>query len=181
MVSFEDRQFLLQVARRTLTTYLRAGQWPVLQTDKPGLLEPRAVFVTLRMRATGEVRGCRGETQARHPLIEAVAQMTIASAIDDPRFLPVKVKDIPVLHIEINALTPLVPIQPHEIEVGRHGLMIVKDNDAGLLLPEVAVRYGWDAATFLRAVCRKAGLKEGDWMAEDANLFGFEAEVWGEE
>jgi len=30
-------------------------------------------------------------------------------------------------------------------------------------------------------VCRKAGLAEDAWKAEDSQLLGFEAEVWGEE
>ena len=180
MISPADRQFLLEIARKTLSEYLAYGTMPDLQTEHPALLEARAVFVTLRDRISGELRGCRGETQARQPLIEAVARMTIASALDDPRFPPVYVEELPQLHIEINALTPLAPILPEEITIGQHGLMIVKGYYAGLLLPEVAVRYGWDVETFLRAVCHKAGLPESAWTAKTAKLFGFETEVWEE-
>ncbi len=187
MIALADKRFLLVLARQTLTLYLQTGSLPDLKTENASLLEPRATFVTLRVRPLGpstepgDLRGCRGETQARRPLIESVALMTIASATDDPRFPPVQPAEIPNLHIEINALTPLAPIAVPDIEIGRHGLLITKGHYAGLLLPEVAVRYQWDVESFLRAVCRKAGLHENAWKAEDARLFGFEAEVWGEE
>ncbi|NUM47881.1 MAG: AmmeMemoRadiSam system protein A [Anaerolineales bacterium] len=181
MIGESDRQFLLNLARQTLTLYLGSGEMPVLSTDRAGLREPRAVFVTLRVRATGDLRGCRGETQARRPLIESVAWMTVASATDDPRFPHVHAEEVPGLHFEINALTPLTPLQPEAVEIGRHGLMIVRGGYAGLLLPEVATRYAWDAETFLKAVCKKAGLKENAWQTPDTKLFGFEAEVWGED
>lgn len=181
MITETDRQFLLTLARQTLMTYLGTRKMPDVRTDNPALLEPRAVFVTLRVRANGDLRGCRGETQARYPLIESVALMSIASATDDPRFPHVRVEEVPDLHIEINALTPLSPIRPEAVEIGRHGLMIARGGYAGLLLPDVATRYAWDAETFLKAVCRKAGLRENAWKAQDTKLYGFEAEVWGED
>jgi len=181
MLSLVDRYTLLNIARQTLKQYLSKDILPDLHTESAELLEPRASFVTLRVRETGELRGCRGETHARRPLIESVAYMAVASATDDPRFPSVQAEEVPHLHIEINALTPLASIQPQEIEIGRHGLMIVKGAYAGLLLPEVATRYQWDAETFLRAICRKAGLPENAWKASETRLFGFEAEAWGEE
>lgn len=180
MITRTDRQFLLSLARKTLTTYLGTGKMPDLRTENAALLEPRAVFVTLRVRETGDLRGCRGETQARRPLIEAVAWMSVATATDDPRFPAVDVEEVPGLHIEINVLTPLEPIRPEAVEIGRHGLMIARGGYAGLLLPEVATRYNWDAETFLKAVCHKAGLRENAWKAPDAKIFGFETEVWEE-
>ncbi|RME52639.1 MAG: AmmeMemoRadiSam system protein A [Caldilineae bacterium] len=172
---------MLQVARQSLMEFLSTGRLPTWKTDNPVLLQPRAVFVTLRNRHTGELRGCRGESVARRPLIEAVAYMSLASALDDPRFPPVTLEEAPELSFEINMLTPLRPIRPEEVEVGRHGLMIVKGYRRGLLLPEVPVHYGWDRETFLAALCRKAGLPDHAWRAPDAQLFGFESQAWSDE
>ena len=72
-------------------------------------------------------------------------------------------------------------LQPEEVVVGRHGLMIKRDDGTGLLLPDVAVRYGWDREEFLRGVCSKAGLPETAWRGDDAELYAFETESWGEE
>jgi AmmeMemoRadiSam system protein A len=177
----EDKRKLLQLARDTLVQYLGEGRLPEFVTDSATLLEPCATFVTLRRRGSGELRGCRGECQARQPLVEAVMNMAIAAATDDSRFPPVTLDEVPDLEIEISALTPLRPIRAEEVEVGRHGVMIIKGFSSGLLLPEVPVRYGWDHGEFLGWVCRKAGLPEDAWQAEDSQLLGFEAEVWGEE
>jgi AmmeMemoRadiSam system protein B/AmmeMemoRadiSam system protein A len=180
-LSAEDKQVLLHVARQTLNDYLGKGKLPEFQTNSPTLLQPRATFVTLRTRATGDLRGCRGEILARQPLIDSVQNMAIASATDDPRFMPVTMDDVPGLHIEISALTPMKPIKPEEVVVGRHGLLIVKGHNSGLLLPQVPVEQGWDREEFLRGLCHKAWLPENAWKAKDTQLYSFEAEVWGEE
>ncbi len=180
-ISHEGRLFLLRAARRTLDCYLGEGRLPQIETDIPELLESRATFVTLRERETGELRGCRGEVVAREPLVESVIHMTVASATDDPRFPAVTIDEVPYLGIEVSALTPFSRIRPEDIEVGRHGLMIVMGNNSGLLLPQVPETYGWDREEFLEALCMKAGLPRGTWSDERSELYSFEAEVWGEE
>ena len=180
-LSSAEKDLLLQIARRTLEEYLRSGEQLYFHYDAPALSQARAVFVTLWRRDTGELRGCRGVSVARRPLAQEVSAMAIASAIDDPRFLPVRLEELPKLRIDINALTPLVQILPEDVEVGRHGLMIVRGRQAGLLLPEVPVRYGWDRQQFLEATCQKAGMHRDAWREDGVVLYGFESEEWGEE
>ena len=180
-ISAQDKETLLRLARQTLNDYLGTGKTPEIETPSPGLLAPRATFVTLRVRETGELRGCRGEILARQPLVESVTNMAIASATDDPRFHPVTIDEVPELHIEISALTPMRPIKPEDVVVGKHGLMIVKGHNSGLLLPQVPVEQGWNKEEYLRGLCHKAWLRDNDWKAKDAQLYAFEAEVWGEE
>ncbi len=177
----EDKQQLLYLARETLNEYLTTGKKPTPHVTSPALLQPRATFVTLRRRDTGELRGCRGEILAREPLVESVQNMAIASATDDPRFPHVVAGEVADLHIEISALTPMKPIKPEEVVVGRHGLMITKGFNSGLLLPQVPIEQGWDRSEYLRGLCYKAWLPENAWKARDTQLYGFEAEVWGEE
>ncbi|MDA2926368.1 AmmeMemoRadiSam system protein A [Acidobacteria bacterium AH-259-G07] len=177
----EDKETLLRLARQTLNDYLGEGKLPQSQTDLEGLLQPHATFSTLRRRDSGELRGCRGERLALRPLVESVANMVVAAATDDQRFPPVRIDEVPDLRIEISVLTPMKPMQPEEVVVGRHGLMITKGHNSGLLLPQVPRTYGWDREEFLRGLCRKAGLSENAWEAGDVQLYGFETEVWGEE
>ena len=54
----------------------------------------------------------------------------------------------------------------------RHG------NRAGLLLPQVAERYGWNRMTFLEQTCRKAGLPESSWEDPKTEIFVFSAEIF---
>jgi AmmeMemoRadiSam system protein A len=177
----EHKLMLLRLARQTLTDYLGNGTLPDLGTDSAALREPRATFVTLRTRDTGELRGCRGEVTARQPLIESVAHTAISSATEDPRFVPVTADEIPSLHIEISALTPMTPILPEEVVIGQHGLMIQKGPYAGLLLPQVPSSYGWSREEYLEALCHKAGMPSSAWREPGVELLAFEAEVWEEE
>jgi AmmeMemoRadiSam system protein A len=158
-----------------------SGELPEPETTSPALRELRATFVTLRRRADGELRGCRGQRTAVQPLVESVIQMSVASAVDDPRFVPVTRAEVPDLHIEISALTPPAPIHPAQVVVGRHGLIVSAGRAAGLLLPQVPQEYGWSREQFLRAVCEKAGLPPEAWRVTGVRLEGFEAEVWEEE
>jgi len=107
--------------------------------------------------------------------------MALAAAFDDPRFPPLKPDEFKNVAIEISILSPLKKVKdPNEIEVGIHGLYIIKGFHSGLLLPQVAMEYGWDRLTFLQETCHKAGLQRGAWKEQDANVYIFSAEVIGE-
>lgn len=175
-----EKAELLRAARQALLEHLRGGEPSVPATRAAALRRFRSTFVTLRRRDTGELRGCRGDCSARHTLVESVMRMAIASGTDDARFPPVTPEEAPSLTIEISALGEFFPIRVEAIEIGRHGLMIVKGRRLGLLLPQVPVAYGWGPEEYLRALCGKAGLPDGAWTDPTVRLFGFETECWSE-
>ena len=179
-LSAEFRLKLLRVARQSLIFFLENGMQMQFSTKIHELLEKRAVFVTLRNKSSGELRGCTGQSNPCYPLIEAVAKTVISSAVDDKRFPSLKIDELSDLFIEINVLSPLEPSKPENVKLGKHGLMINKGSKGALFLPEVAVSNGWDLHTFLYELCRKAGLPEGSWHDLEAELYVFESEAWGE-
>ena len=176
----QDKKELLKVSRQTLNDYLADFIEPHYETTSENLLKHLACFVTLTNKSTNELRGCRGETSANRPLIKSVIKMTISSAVDDPRFLPLVLQDVPDIKIEINVLSELEPITVENVEVGKHGLLIKKSFTAGLLLPQVPVHYGWDKTTYLQQLCKKAGLPKDEWQSPDIKLYGFETIEWSE-
>jgi len=178
--SAESRHRLLQVARKSLDNFLENGQRTKFVTETPELLEKRAVFVTLKELYSGDLRGCIGQTEACYPLIDAIAKTAISSAVDDSRFRPVILEELPYLLIGINVLSPMRTIKPEDVKVGKHGLLINKGSYRGLFLPEVAVSQGWDHSTFLDELCLKADLPKGSWQDEEAKLLAFESEAWKE-
>ena len=90
--------------------------------------------------------------------------MAEAAARRDNRFSPVEEHELEDILIEISALTPLRPIKDvSEIEVGRHGIYIVKGFQRGVLLPQVAVEHHMTRDEFLDNTCLKAGLAQGCW------------------
>lgn len=172
-----ERKELLQIARRAATTWLREGRIPDESPASDKLNAPGAAFVTLTQK--GQLRGCIGYTEARAPLYRTVQECAVASATEDPRFLPVGPDEIGSLRIEISVLTPLLPIRPDAVDVGVHGLMVRRGGRRGLLLPQVPAEYGWDRETFLAQVCIKAGLPLDAWRT-GAELYSFTAEVFAE-
>ncbi len=174
----EDRIALLRIARRTIEEYVRNGKVPRDAEAQGALAAPGAAFVTLTR--AGRLRGCIGYTEAVAPLYRVVQECAVAAATEDPRFPPVAPAELPSLHLEISVLTPMVPIRPEEVVVGKHGLMVTKGRARGLLLPQVPLEQGWDRETFLDQTCLKAGLSPSAWR-HGTTLRGFTAEVFGEE
>jgi AmmeMemoRadiSam system protein A len=177
MLTAAEKEALLQVAREAIEAAVRQQAYAPPPPDSPRLQEPRGAFVTLKVE--GNLRGCIGLTESPTPLVETVARMARAAALEDPRFTPVGPDELEAIDVEISALTPMTPLRsPEDIEVGRHGLMIRHAGRSGLLLPQVPVEWGWDREDFLVHVCRKAGLPDDAWRS--AELLTFEAEVFGE-
>ena len=178
-LSPQEREKLLALARRTIAQFLESGTVPAVEVTEPGLLQERGAFVTLKEH--GQLRGCIGYLTAEGPLYLTVQRAAIAAATSDPRFPPVTLEELADIKIEISVLSPIEPIEDvNQIEVGRHGLIIVKGRNQGVLLPQVATEEGWDREEFLRAVCRKAGLPEDAWK-KGAKLYVFTAEVFEEQ
>jgi AmmeMemoRadiSam system protein A len=174
----QGRALLLKLARESITAWLEGRPLPSAQPTEPALLEHRGAFVTLKI--DHRLRGCIGHVVGVSPLWLAVRDNAVAAAFRDPRFEPLTRDELPVIHIEISALTPMMPGSGDDIVVGRDGILIERGASRGLLLPQVAVEYGWDAQTFLDATCRKAGLGGGSWRDPDTHISTFSAEVFGE-
>ena len=173
--SLEERRILLGVAHQSIVSAFNAGTPEA--AFSPHLSDPRGVFTTLYL--DGDLRGCVGYAMAIAPLCRAVFETARAAAFEDSRFLPVTEEEAPRLEVSLSVLSRLFPIQPEEVEVGRHGLVIGLGVRRGLLLPQVPVEYDWDRETFLEQTCRKAGLSIDAWR-KGATLEAFTAEVFGD-
>jgi len=181
MLSAQDKLQLLGIARGSLVSQLSGqdGKRYDIGEVSDALNEKRGAFVTLTRE--GRLRGCIGTFRSSAPLCKVVADMAVSAAIHDPRFRPVTEGELGKIQIEISALTPLRRIGDiAEIEVGTHGLYITRGHYSGVLLPQVAVEYGWNVQEFLENTCLKAGLPPNSWR-EGASIEVFSAEVFSEE
>jgi AmmeMemoRadiSam system protein A len=175
-LSSAERAELLQIARETLDTYVRDKKIYQPESDNPKFLGPKGAFVTLKKK--GVLRGCIGFIEPVLPLHQTVAQATIYAASKDARFSPVSSSELEEIDIEISVLTPPRKIDdPREVKVGKHGLIIAKGNQRGLLLPQIPVENRWSRLTFLQRTCQKAGLPKDAWKTE-AEIYTFEAIVF---
>jgi hypothetical protein len=174
----EEEKELLSIARASITDFVRDGKVPNFEEGYTKLKENGAVFVTIT--EGGQLRGCIGTTAPVQPLYLATRDAAISAAVRDPRFPPLTDDELGKMHIEISVLLNFKRVfDIREITVGRHGLIIKKGNNSGLLLPQVATDYRWDRTIFLEQTCKKAGLDKSCWK-EGAEIYTFEAEVFGE-
>ncbi len=175
----DEKNTLLRIARDAIEAKVSGARAPAEAIESSALKSDSGAFVTLHR--FGDLRGCIGTFASPEPLYITVRDMAVAAAAKDPRFIPVRPNELKEIEIEISVLSPLREIKdPKEIEVGRHGLYIVKGRQRGVLLPQVAIEQGYDRLKFLDATCLKAGLAPGNWKADDATIFVFETEIFKE-
>lgn len=173
----EDRSRLISLARAAVAAEVTGGAL-TLRDPMDGLLaEPRGCFVTLTNR--GRLRGCIGTFHPRGPLGEMVLEMGRAAA-RDPRFVysPITPRELPQLSVEVSVLSPLEETKdPRGLQLGTHGIYIIRGGRAGCFLPEVATDMGWTVQQFLDECCAgKAGLPPGAWKMEGTKVFLFTSE-----
>ena len=178
MLTEDQKHRLLKIARASIEGLFSGHR--ELPGAGDGLPEASGVFVTIKNR--GELRGCLGTLQLRAPLEEEVARCARDSATEDPRFPPLAAAELPDTSLEISVLGPLELIDPAAegaIVIGQHGLVVEHGGRRGLLLPQVAVEWGWTAEQFLRQTCYKAGLPLDAWQ-HGARVYRFDAQVFGD-
>jgi AmmeMemoRadiSam system protein A len=173
-----ERRILLALARRAIIEAVVNNRLLEVPPPVGALARPSGAFVSLHRH--GRLRGCIGQIEPADSLAVTVARCAVSAAVEDPRFYPVTPEELGELEIEISILSPLQLIQPEQIEVGKHGLLVTRGRMRGLLLPQVATQYRWTRERFLEETCYKAGLERDDWKDPAARVEAFTAEVFSE-
>ena len=163
---------LLTIARESIETYLKTGKMKSFEPATAELTAPGAVFVTLTQQ--GKLRGCIGTTEPRGPLYEAVKQLAVAAAVEDGRFMPLTLVELPRTRIEISVLSPLRRVKSAaEIREHTDGVVVRRGGHSGLFLPQVWEHFA-TKEDFLDELCRqKAHLPARAWMDPDTELSVF--------
>jgi AmmeMemoRadiSam system protein A len=174
-----QKRILLDVARHSLiqAVHKRDTAEIVFSPELNALCSPGA-FVTLHRRT--RLRGCIGQIGAPQPIVPVLAHCARAAALEDPRFRPVEPHEVPEIEIELSILSALEAITIEQIEIGKHGLIVTSGARRGVLLPQVATQYRWNAARFLDETCLKAGLHHDAWREAGTRVEAFTAEVFSE-
>jgi hypothetical protein len=179
-----SRDLLLRTAAAAIEAGLtRATQSPPdPQGLPPELRRQLASFVTLTI--DGELRGCCGALEARHPLAVDVWLNAQASAFRDPRFPPLESREWNSVDLEVSVLSPLEALPAgseaellRSIEPGTDGLVIAWRGTRATFLPKV-----WEQLPsppeFLRHLKRKAGWAAGFWSS-DVEVWRYHTETFG--
>jgi len=173
-----EKLTVLEVARHVLTAAVERRECPQHFPGTEFMQRTAGAFVTLRRRR--QLRGCIGQLSSGDSLIQVIVHCAKAAALEDPRFEPVRLEELFEIEIEVSVLSPLFEIAPDLIEIGRHGLVVSRGWQRGVLLPQVAAEYRWHAERFLEETCAKAGLERDAWRYPGIRMEGFTAEVFSE-
>ncbi len=174
MLTDEEKAFLKDVVQRSISSKLAGEEAKPLVPESEKLKKPMGAFVTLTL--DGKLRGCIGNLQAEEELYKTIWDMARSAAFKDTRFSELTPEEFERMEVEISILSSITECRDKlSVEIGRHGLIIQRGPQSGLLLPQVAVEWGWDRQTFLDQTCRKAGLEPSVLSLAGTNIFWFEA------
>ncbi len=191
-LSDDDKRTLLRLARASLEASVRKGRFDPdgIQhiPSTPSLERKAGAFVTLKCTTGaagtcsgrgGELRGCIGTLEPSASVYEVVSRRAASAALDDTRFSPVTVAELPSITLEVSVLTPPRPVKSaEEIVIGRHGIILESGWNSATFLPQVAPEQGWDRETTLRHLASKARLPADGWKT--ASFKVYEAIVFAE-
>ena len=185
---YADREgeLAVRIARETIDSRLLGNTKRLFDVPK-SFEEKSGAFVTLNTYPGGELRGCIGYPQPFFALVKSIEKAAEAAATEDPRFPPMRGEELDQVTVEVSILTPprLIEVKkpkelPNHVTIGVDGLNVAQGAYRGLLLPQVAVEEGLDAADFLSQACMKAGLLADAWLDPETRVYTFQAEVFAE-
>jgi AmmeMemoRadiSam system protein A len=179
--SSDEKKMMLALARSSIGNALKKQGTSIPEALPGKLRKIRSCFVTLHAK-DGSLRGCIGNIAAFEPLCDNIIHNASNSAFQDPRFQRIKSLDeLSDIMIEISVLTPPAAIKStDDFIVGKHGIILSKDFQSSVFLPQVAPEQGWDKETTLVHLSLKAGLGPYAWKEADAEFKVFEAIVFSE-
>ncbi|MCK4860119.1 MAG: TIGR00296 family protein [Candidatus Omnitrophica bacterium] len=183
MIKPDQGKLLIKLAKESLSSYFLQKE-PDISTVKQ-FSDRQGAFVTLYKDK--QLRGCIGFPEPVFPLFEAIIKAARSAAFEDSRFPPLQKEELKHIKIEISVLTvpTLIEVEKPDdylkkIKIGKHGLIIRSTNGSGLLLPQVATAYNWNAKEFLGHLCEKAWLKQDAWKDINNQIYKFQAQIFKE-
>lgn len=149
----KDLSALVDVAEDALHAHLHGGKHRAASVV--GDIGYTGVFVT--WRKGGELRGCIGRMTLEGSITEAVRELAVSAAVEDPRFPPVTRAELPELQGEVTLLHPTEPVSDlRTLDPRVWGVEVSAGWRRGVLLPDLE---GVDTVEQqLSIVLRKAGI-----------------------
>lgn len=176
-ISQEDKEFLLNLARETITNYLKDKKVPVVDESKLSdeLLKVKGCFVTLEKN--NNLRGCIGHIIAREKLYKCIIDNAISAAVNDRRFYPLTYDEfIDGVNIEISVLSVPEPLDfdspedlLNKLQQGKDGVVLQYGRGGATYLPSVWKQIP-EKETFLSSLCQKSGNSADCWKKDGLKI-----------
>ncbi len=153
-----------KLARKTIETYFKNGKIINTPANLPEEMLDKKAGVFVSFKKGKELRGCIGTfLPAYKNMAQEIIQNTIASATEDPRFLPINKKEINDLKISIDILSEPQQVPANEInrlDPKKYGILVRSQDGlrSGLLLPDLEGVETIEEQ--LSIACQKAGINK---------------------
>jgi AmmeMemoRadiSam system protein A len=185
-LSPDEQKILLRLARQALECGVRSEKLPPL--DKSALparlWEDGATFITLTQ--DGQLRGCIGALEPYQPLAEDVREHAVAAALEDPRFPPVKERELNRIQIEVSRLTRPVPLEYRDasdllsrLRPHVDGVVLRDGPRRSTFLPQVWEKIP-NPIDFLDNLCYKMGADPRLWQKRHLEVLVYQVEEFHE-
>ncbi len=175
MINKAQCKALLRLARKSIEHALKHRTVSVAEAMRKQFKQQQGIFVTLLK--DGELRGSMGYPPGSYPLADGVVMAARDAAFKDPRFKPVRKKELEQLKIRIDLLSRLIPARISQLRPGRHGAYVEFGVFKGLQLPEDAKKYKWTPKELVQNALRKAGLAPEMWTDKNVKIYKFTTAV----
>lgn len=181
-----EQKTALALARNALENFLDSRplvEESIVKTLPKKFFEKRAVFVSLHLRDTRELRGCIGCLEAQAPLWKNIVENAVRAGAFDPRFPPLSKAELKRVEIEISVLSELKPVAySNEKELlekisRERGVLLRSRGRTATFLPQVWKQLP-DKREFLEHLALKAGLPANGWRG--AEFFVYETQTFSE-
>ena len=151
----EHHHPLVELARRAIEAFVRESRVLEPEAELTQELERQAgTFVSLH-DGRGQLRGCIGTfLPTQENVVLEVIHNAIAAATRDPRFPPVRARELADLDVKVDVLTTPEPVSgPEELDPRRYGVIVQAEHSGrrGLLLPDLE---GIDTVEEQIRICR---------------------------
>ncbi len=179
-ISSEQQQEIHRAASRWVALAVTGRTENVDESRFAGVGDHPLMGVFVSLKRQKRLRGCCGVMGAPIKLRDALVRAARRTALEDNRLPPVSASELAYLDLEVWLLYRPRTVELRGIEriraitIGKHGIQIAHGENRGLLLPGVAIENDFDAETFLKQVCIKAGLPPDTWKDDEAQLQTFE-------
>ena len=185
-LSDEQRIELLRLARESLGQAVKGKKLPNvdLACCPAEFRADGASFVTLTIQ--GQLRGCIGALEAYQPFVLDVIEHAAAAGVEDYRFHPVSVRELPTIRIEISRLTSPLPLVYadaedllHKLRPGVDGVIVRDGRQRATFLPQVWEQLS-SPAEFLEHLCHKMGARPDLWRRKNLDVLVYQVEEFHE-
>ncbi len=129
----------VKLAREAAAYAVRHNRTMPMPDDLPAELLERRAGCFVSVHEHGDLRGCIGTiAPVRDSLAREIIENAYSAVLRDPRFAPVKEKELPWLEINVDVLEEPERISDRsELDVKKYGIIVSAHGRRGVLLPDL--------------------------------------------